>query len=300
MKPIVAIFALLFGCYAFGAGRCEALFNESKAIPLQSLAQWNTNRSLEDIGINSLNPKWQPMLLKNATQKIDETTLAYIKNVTNSLQIFDQTFQSDQLSQNFIDALKLQHTQILNGNMPGGQGYSGYVRGKVETLDWRETAGQYRKQSQILSIHLYLPESILKDVSVEKKVEIIGLPPKLFPFNNDRTIDGQRIVHHSYAEPENIQLHVERMRTLIVELAQCHNCTNEKALTLIADYYHTGINAHIFRRVNNSLLMSQVNYLLYRLNFNGLMHGDIDIYALLMGTENFRKYFLNLVREAQN
>jgi hypothetical protein len=267
---------------------------------LNSKVKWKSYKSLEDLEINDSNLKWQRMLVKDSEQVITEATLSYIKNVTGSLEDFDKTLNSPNLAENFIEAFKRQHTHIMTGGNDTGTSYSGYLHSTIESKDLTHLSGQYRTKSQILALRLYLDPDELENLEIAKKVEVIGIPEKAWPFNNSRELDGKRIVHHSYAEAQDIAMYVEKLRDLAVKITDCHDCTNQEVLNLIADYYHTGINAHIFTRVNNSLLMSEVNYFLYRISMKGIMHGKIDIYALTMGTTKFQKYFIDLIQKAQN
>jgi hypothetical protein len=276
---------------------------------LKSDVTWKNYENLEDLEISPLNLKWQRMLLMDDIQVVDEATLAYIYNATNSLKGFDNLMNSRDLYGNYIEAFSEQHSNLMTGGDSCVK-YSGYVRGnsdthtgkiggEIESIDFTNKAGKFRNQNQIISLHFYLSKNELKDLDIVNKVEVLGLAENVWPGNVDRMLGEDRIVHHQYTKPDDIPLYVKRIRDLAMQIIDCQNCSKRKVLELIADDYHIGINSHIFPRVNNSLLMRQINYFLYRISMNGLMHGEMDIYALTMGGRMFREYFIDLVVNEQ-
>lgn len=66
-------------------------------------------------------------------------------------------------------------------------------------------------------------------------------------------------------------------------------------LQLLADYYQVMINAHPFIRINQSLLMAQVNSLLASFGFSPMKHNDMDIFAMGLSSSEFRRLFRNRV-----
>ena len=68
------------------------------------------------------------------------------------------------------------------------------------------------------------------------------------------------------------------------------------AVPLLAEYYHLGINSHLFERVNNSLLMAQVNHVLHDKELLGIPHGNLDHHAIVTGWPRFSELFAEQVR----
>lgn len=62
-------------------------------------------------------------------------------------------------------------------------------------------------------------------------------------------------------------------------------------LPALATYYQLGIHAHAFVRINQSLLMAQVNYILMLNHFRPVYHGYLDAAASFLDTAHFRNYF---------
>ena len=71
-------------------------------------------------------------------------------------------------------------------------------------------------------------------------------------------------------------------------------------LEQLADYYQYLICAHPFVRVNQSLFMNQINYLLYLRGFAPLYHGQIDFWAMTLPHTEFRRFFINEVMDQSN
>jgi hypothetical protein len=68
-------------------------------------------------------------------------------------------------------------------------------------------------------------------------------------------------------------------------------------LQALATYFHLGIHAHAFVRINQSLLMAQVNYILMLNRFRPVYHGYADLAAAFLDTGDFRDYFMRYVSE---
>lgn len=71
----------------------------------------------------------------------------------------------------------------------------------------------------------------------------------------------------------------------------------EVFLNLISDYYQVMINSHAFVRVNQSMLMNQINHMLYTYGYQPLYHGHIDYWAMALPHLEFRRFFIDEVRE---
>jgi hypothetical protein len=72
------------------------------------------------------------------------------------------------------------------------------------------------------------------------------------------------------------------------------------AIRTLADYYHTMINGHLFVRVNNSLVMTEVNSFLKWMGLEEIEHGHLDLFAFNLGYRDFRDYFEEFVSLGQH
>lgn len=112
---------------------------------------------------------------------------------------------------------------------------------------------------------------------------------------------GSRVLHR-YPPFFTQPLYLDRMSQIMGHIENCllrthPNTPLRDVIILIADYYQVGINAHLFARVNNSLLMAQVNYLLHFAGLRGIAHGALDYYALYKVPADFRAIFVRAVLE---
>ncbi len=73
---------------------------------------------------------------------------------------------------------------------------------------------------------------------------------------------------------------------------------SDEALTFVAQYYQYGINAQMFEKVNQSLLMNQVNAMLKKLGLKPISHGVMDFAGQRLQPENFTRYFIDEVKAA--
>lgn len=73
----------------------------------------------------------------------------------------------------------------------------------------------------------------------------------------------------------------------------------DQLLELLADYYHVMINPHLFYRINHSLFLNQVNYILVEKGFRPLGHDHVDLWAYILDYQQFRRFFKGAFAEAQ-
>ena len=73
--------------------------------------------------------------------------------------------------------------------------------------------------------------------------------------------------------------------------------SNESLLNELTHYCYVSIQAHYFNKINNSLIFSQINTILMLKGLNGISHGDLDYYALLVRYQDFEVLFKNAVLE---
>lgn len=181
-------------------------------------------------------------------------------------------------------------------------------RAKITALvlkDIDNMAGSLRKVGVALNLgeFLYGTNQTLKQ-SVMVNSEEILVNPLVDKSTWPRNVDNNFSWMHEYPSPEFVPHYIGAMHDTLKQIKNCTNCDRLKLASLISDYYYTGINAHIFERVNQSLLMGQVNYLLLKFGFHGLSHRSetalpitFDGAALIMGAEKFKKFFLDNLDE---
>ena len=76
--------------------------------------------------------------------------------------------------------------------------------------------------------------------------------------------------------------------------------SRERWLKGLAQYYQTMTVAHPFASQNNSLVMNQVNCLLFLESGGYVPHGNLDGFALMLPTVAFEEFFLDYVTDHGN
>lgn len=121
-----------------------------------------------------------------------------------------------------------------------------------------------------------------------------------------RKIEGKysliNTVKHEVPSPESINQYIShgqklmnQIKTLMKQRSQFRgadlNQIDSLILNQLSDYYQIMINAHPFVRINHSLFMNQVNFILNQLGRNNLSHTEMDWLAMALDSQQFRKLF---------
>lgn len=125
--------------------------------------------------------------------------------------------------------------------------------------------------------------------------QLEGIPQEALPSNKVNAIAGLG-AYHEYPKMDFVKkYYLPRMESLVKSLREQLRTpppsNRDLFLKTLADYYQVGINAHLFDRVNQSLLMNQVNRMLERAGIPTVFHGNLDLAALSLNSADFRRYF---------
>ena len=129
---------------------------------------------------------------------------------------------------------------------------------------------------------------------------IEGIPDHALGENVSYSTKTFKSTYHKYPNAKHLKLYVKRMEDLMAELKSfdLEKGNKKDFLKTLADYYHVGANAHLFEKVNNSVLMAQVNYLLGYAGVKPIAHGRLDYIAFGSNSEDFRKIFLKTIGQS--
>ncbi|MDB5038736.1 MAG: hypothetical protein JWQ35_2264, partial [Bacteriovoracaceae bacterium] len=131
---------------------------------------------------------------------------------------------------------------------------------------------------------------------------IDGIPPFAWPENRITTFEGENIEEpaHFFPRPAFLIFYRTRLSSLMNEirsLSPADSKNRPQFVRLLSNYYHVAINSHLFYRVNNSIFMSHVNYILEAYGLRGISHGYLDYYAFIKSSDQFYGMFLASVRK---
>jgi len=116
------------------------------------------------------------------------------------------------------------------------------------------------------------------------RLRIDGVPEAQQPINVAGGI-------HGYPPPDTLDTYFRRGAQLLGEI-QAEPPGSPKALEKIAEYYHLMINGQPFMQTNQSLLMTQVNYLLRAKGVHpGMSQAYLDFFAYELEFREFLKVF---------
>ncbi len=327
MRKLVFLILFLYSFISLGsANTCDFIWREEKSNWLVNASKNNTTKYQQ---VRKDNHFWIQSLFIGEPTKNTYSKL-YIKNITLSAQFFIKNFLEQDLShyETFERILLEEHKIAMLGNDPS-QPYSGegginmeidsIVRMAQNSLGGSSTSNRRQIKIELIELYqryaghlrtgdemvLFLREYI-NPYSIKERTKIIfslydplisipGVPKAFQPTNEFAEYDWK----HTYAKSENLIYYLKSMHQTLMQIKNCGSCSQRQVLKLIAQYYHTGINGHLFERVNQSLLMSQVNAMMLLMGLQGLPHLSrpplsirIDMAALIMSSEKFCDFFI--------
>ncbi|MES2855132.1 MAG: hypothetical protein V4692_04680 [Bdellovibrionota bacterium] len=296
---LIAFVAPLAAQAVEGGNTCPAYFADVEAAA-----------GLAELGIHGKNLEWRRLQYPLRSKKVKDLADRYVDHMTRSLVPIAKYFASDDLRYDaFTEALFEQH-RLAIGQL--GDSYTGYFNGNRGSTLYLERAGDLRNYAPQIELYrlfvkplpFYMHSAAKKFISTNLKEEISirGIPNLAAPKRHQRW-PGEN--EHSFSQPEYIPVYFERMHEIALRIRACKACSLAELAPLLGEYYHVGINAHIFDRVNTSILMAQVNYHLIRNGHRGIQHTiarpfptRIDAYAFLLTTEAFIEAFVGEVARA--
>jgi hypothetical protein len=204
---------------------------------------------------------------------------SYINNIKKSLNIVFIPYFHKQLKMSFKDMLKAQHKLIVNNT------YAGHTNpiNKIPKSLFRQEI-DIKLNTPILKKEWYTEElkkinPLLHDII---KVEIKDIPNYMWHYV-ENTENGLKLYL-----PDNkyVNYYLNKMKTIMLRLKN-----GEKSLYLLGHYIQLGVICHPFEKVNFSLIMSQVNYILTLWGFEGISHGYLDFECFLNSTDTVIQKF---------
>jgi hypothetical protein len=243
----------------------------------------------------------------------------YIQNISDSIRESFAPWFEGKSEESFQRMLKLQHV-ILTMGLDGNHPY-------LSTSDSRplspSSRGRFRHEMSSLFMSPYLEfrvSDFFRPGSMNRafrtfleedapgrtyKVPIHSIPEPHRPEIQLTTINvgpgiQDFLIRYRYPSNPVSKTYVEELAYIMETLRQLPSDTpEEELLRLLADYVQVFSAGLPFDRVNYSIAMAQVNYILMKHGFRGIENGELDLISVTVPTPVFRQVFLDSVREAQ-
>jgi hypothetical protein len=102
---------------------------------------------------------------------------------------------------------------------------------------------------------------------------------------------------YQYPPAKYVPLYLEQMNRLMNEIQKESQGRRNLRVILpkLAEYHQLFCAAHPFSRVNNSIAMGQINFILETLGLRGIVHGDLDFMALYLDVADYRPHFIRAI-----
>ena len=105
----------------------------------------------------------------------------------------------------------------------------------------------------------------------------------------------------TYPESAKSEIYVKALEVKMLHLKNLPKGVSQDALTSpLADYIQLFSVGLPFDRVNFSIAMSHVNYILMSHGFRGMENGELDLASAMLSTQEFRKAFTDEFKRAQS
>ena len=231
----------------------------------------------------------------------------YLECQLEGLTYFDKVFRGENGCHSPYNDIMIEHHRILATGLEGERNYkvggiskeySKDVAGKVRPTEGRVAFVVGDKEMVNAILRALTEIEFYPDGQWE--IQIDEIPPDARS-SGTRVRRGFGIMH---PDGKYIPLYFSKMdeclsliRYLSSEIEMRGYKDRNSLLQVLATYFHLGIHAHAFVRINQSLLMAQVNYILMLNRFRPVCHGYVDLAAAFLDTGYFCNYFMHYVSE---
>ncbi len=312
LRGFVVLLCLFSATPSFGIvgiyERCFGVAEYASAIILKSLIPF-MGFSIPGSEEAILAFEWRKGFLRYPNDDIGNP--AFLVNHTQALHVFDRWFRGID-DHDYQTMLSHQHTIACIGPS-GDRPYTIARNGGTYSSD-QMFPGMMRHMPGIPPRSAFQSDSLAEPGPLLDSLSLLGWSVADFENINGsyrwrNPIDGiaaaiwpenlllrQGSFSHYAPGAMNHESYLKRIADLAEDLRQTrwqHINHNPYALKTfvhkVADYYHTSINWMPFVGVNNSILMSHVNYVLRYHGFSVLPHEELDYQAFLSSTSQFRQ-----------
>ncbi len=212
----------------------------------------------------------------------------YIRNIRNSIYDIFAPYFHNHLKLTFRNMLKAQHKSIVNNN------YCGYtnpinkvpqslIRDEINISLYQPLLKKEWYVEELKNLNSYINETI--------NVEIFDIPKEMW-HHVENTKEGLRL----YLPPNKyVKYYINQMEKIMNYFRE-----GNQSLDMLAYYIQLGVICHPFEKVNFSLIMSQVNYILDFWGYNPINHEYLDFECFLNSTKKIIESFKKKVNKGNH
>jgi len=180
---------------------------------------------------------------------------------------------------------------------------SGHLTGASERVSPSGPLGRPLEQREVTleySIRLPSEDDSPSDGALLSKRALSFIRDKS---NGEVRVDGFTVRYPPAAELPKLTSQMGRLYGELSRLTRggaLSEADRSHAVDVLADYVQLGAVAHLFERVNMSLVMIQANAALERLGMPQVYHGALDLYANALDSASFRSLFRKYLSDPAN
>ncbi len=256
----------------------------------------------------------------------------YVRNITRSTFTTFRTWFESGMPSALTSMLSSLHLEVVKGNSEDPLQWYIPEDLNVPSVDRVLQPGTMRSSPNFERVpeleYLGITNSLAKKLTQLSREERVSLPrrlrgsrtkiegipaaaqPEFLGFKEDgeysptRRVVIEPTVYISYAKAEHIHLYLsemDRVLRIVHGLIRGNDFQgrDQKVVRLLARYHQLFIAALPFARVNNSIAMAQINYILLTLGLNPIAHSYLDVICLLVSSDRYQDLFETEVFRSQ-
>ena len=270
--------------------------------------------------LNTRSPQ-DPEVIRLFVRRPSEPLLSrnYIPNISDSIKESFAPWFEGKSRESFQKMLKVQHT-ILTMGLDGVHPY--LSTSKHQPLGSR-SIGKFRFERSSLFLSPYLQFTLSEYFNLSAlhpslrtfleesdsgriyRLELESIPEPRLPLTELSVLHSpggfrNYMIRYRYPAGPHTETFVEELEELMGRIRRIpSDGPKEKLLEHLADYVQLFSAGLPFERVNYSIAMAQVNYILMKHGFRGIENVELDLLAVIVPTPVFRQIFADAVKNAQ-
>ena len=263
---------------------------EAAGASTRASANINSSRAVD------LDPNELVRIKGNAGRAINQDYVSASKDARRHLKDVIESGKYTRSTDDYIETMNEVHRISANGASGNLNWYADAGQGGMDINPGKIRGNGRLRNSRVTQAQNV--EQIAKQygdpfrVANTSTVNLPGIPKDNLPINQN--LDGK--FFHWYPDGgDALRPYFEQMaRTSRETLNLIERGASERTiLEKIAEHYQYAANARPYGQINNSLFMNETNTLLQQAGLRTMPHGELDIAAMHLQPDTFKKYFID-------